>query len=45
VVLITAFGSEETHDAARECGVAAVLDKPFEIEALLAAVGDILRAK
>jgi CheY-like chemotaxis protein len=42
VVLITAFGNKETHEAARQCGVAAMLDKPFEIEDLLAAVSRVL---
>ena len=42
VILITAFGSEETHAAARELGVAAMFDKPFDLEDLLAAVRRIL---
>ena len=42
VVLITAFGNRETHEAASQCGVAAMLDKPFEIEDLLAAVSRVL---
>lgn len=33
VVLVTAFGSEDTHDEARRLG-AAVLDKPFELDEL-----------
>lgn len=35
VILITAFPSEQTQAGARRLGVAAVLDKPFEIEALM----------
>lgn len=42
VVLITAFGNRETHEAARQCGIAAMLDKPFEMEDLLAAVSRTL---
>lgn len=32
VILITAFGSPETHERARKLGAAAVLDKPFELD-------------
>jgi DNA-binding NtrC family response regulator len=42
VILITAFGTRETYHAARQCGVAAMLDKPFEIDDLLATVGRVL---
>ena len=42
VILITAFGSEETHAAAREMGVAAMFDKPFDLEDLLTVVRRIL---
>jgi len=38
VILITAFGDEETHREARELGARAVLDKPFPLEQLRAAV-------
>jgi DNA-binding response OmpR family regulator len=38
VILITAFGDDETHAKARESGAVAVLDKPFEVEDLLAMV-------
>jgi CheY-like chemotaxis protein len=38
VVLITAFGDEETRVEASELGAAALLDKPFEPQALRAAV-------
>lgn len=43
VVLITAFGDSETHEAARRCGVAVTINKPFEISDFLAAVGKVLR--
>ena len=36
VVLITAFGDRWVHDQARQLGAAAVLDKPFDIDALRA---------
>jgi DNA-binding response OmpR family regulator len=42
VILITAFGNREAHEEARRCGVAAMLDKPFEIEGLLAEVSKVL---
>jgi CheY-like chemotaxis protein len=32
VILITAFGDRETHRKARELGVAALFDKPFDLE-------------
>ena len=38
VILITAFGDEDTHAEARELGVNAVFDKPFDLEDLCAAV-------
>lgn len=40
-ILITAFGSEETHEAARQCGVVAVFDKPFAMKDLLHKVREI----
>lgn len=33
VILITAFGDEQTHRRARELGARAVLDKPFDLSA------------
>lgn len=42
VVLITAFGDEETHAEADRLGAVALFDKPFEIEDLVAKVHDIL---
>lgn len=38
VILITAFGDEETHAEARELGAVTVLDKPFDLDDLRAAV-------
>lgn len=38
VILITAFGDEETHAEARRLGAAAVFDKPFDIDDLRTAV-------
>jgi DNA-binding response OmpR family regulator len=35
IILITAFGDEETHEKARRIGVAAVIDKPFDLSDLL----------
>ena len=43
VVLVTAFGSAETHAAAKSLGAVAVLDKPFEVERLCSVVTDALR--
>jgi CheY-like chemotaxis protein len=42
MVLITAFGDAETHERGRQLGVAAVLDKPFEIEDFISVVHDAL---
>jgi DNA-binding response OmpR family regulator len=42
VILITAFGDEKTHRQAEKFGVAAILDKPFEIDDLLAKVRKIV---
>jgi CheY-like chemotaxis protein len=41
-ILITAFGDAETHGRARGLGQTPVLDKPFEMDALLAIVRRIL---
>jgi DNA-binding response OmpR family regulator len=38
VILITAFGDEETHAAAKRLGAVAMLDKPFELDKLLGKV-------
>jgi CheY-like chemotaxis protein len=38
VILITAFGDEETHAEARELGATAILDKPFDLDDLRALV-------
>lgn len=42
VILITAFGSPEVHARARKLGASTVLDKPFPISALLAAVARVV---
>jgi CheY-like chemotaxis protein len=44
VILITAFGEAETHRRAQQLGVAAVLDKPFEIEEFITVVREVLVA-
>jgi len=41
MILITAFGDKGTHARAEKAGVAAVLDKPFEIDELLVKLHDI----
>ena len=41
VILITAFGDEETHKQAYLLGAAAIFDKPFEIDELIAKVQEI----
>jgi CheY-like chemotaxis protein len=35
IIVITAFGSDEVHQRAKEAGAVTVLDKPFEIQDLL----------
>lgn len=40
VILMTAFGSYELHEQGRRRGAAVVLDKPFELDALLTAVDE-----
>lgn len=42
MILITAFGDEETHARSRQLGALATFDKPFEVEHLVAKVQDIL---
>lgn len=42
MVLITAFGDEETHAQAHKFGAAAIFDKPFDIDELLARVQEIV---
>jgi DNA-binding response OmpR family regulator len=42
LVLITAFGDEATHAEAERLGVAAFLDKPFEMDRLLETVRAVL---
>ncbi|NQU24516.1 MAG: response regulator [Candidatus Nealsonbacteria bacterium] len=42
VILITAFGDEETHQQARRLGAVAMFDKPFDFNDLLATVREIV---
>jgi len=42
IVLITAFGDDDTHAEAESLGVAVVLDKPFRIERLLEVVQRVM---
>jgi CheY-like chemotaxis protein len=41
MILITAFGDEETHAQARRLGAVAVFDKPFDIDKLIKIVLEI----
>ncbi len=43
VVVITAFGSDATHHRALELGAAAVFDKPFDVDDLVATVRELSR--
>jgi CheY-like chemotaxis protein len=45
VILITAFGNEETHAEARRLGAVTVLDKPLDVEQLVEAVQSIVPAE
>ena len=45
MILITAFGDEETHALAEEFGAAAMFDKPFDVDDLLAKVHELLPPK
>jgi DNA-binding response OmpR family regulator len=42
MILITAFGDDEVHAEARHLGAAAILDKPFDVQELLARVREII---
>ena len=42
IILITAFGDDDTHAQAEKFGVAAIFDKPFEIDDLLETVRKIV---
>jgi CheY-like chemotaxis protein len=44
-ILITGFGDDETHEKARRVGVAAVMDKPFDISDLLEKVRAIIAGR
>ena len=44
MIMLTAFGDEDTHNKAKALGAAEVIDKPFEIDHLLARVREVLAA-
>lgn len=44
VILITAFGDQQTHAAAKQFGAAAMIDKPFEMGDLVAQAEKTLAA-
>ncbi len=45
MILITAFGDEDTHLKAKKLGAAMVIDKPFDIEDLLATIAQTIPFK
>jgi len=45
IILITAFGDEVTHARAEKHGAAVVIDKPFDIDDLLATISQIMPFK
>jgi CheY-like chemotaxis protein len=44
MILITAFGDQETHEEAERLGAAALFDKPFDLQALLAKAREVVSA-
>ena len=42
VLLITAFGDEQTHESAAQAGAVAVFDKPFDLDDLMAKVREVI---
>lgn len=42
MILITAFGDDRTHEAAEKHGAAAIFDKPFDMDQLLARVCELV---
>ncbi len=42
VIVITAFGDEETHRLAQQHGAVAIFDKPFDLVDLRTAIADVL---
>jgi DNA-binding response OmpR family regulator len=42
ILLITAFGDEEVHSKASRLGAATVLDKPFDVDAFVTTVREII---
>ena len=45
VVLITAFGDPKTHERAKRLGAALVLDKPFDVDELRAAIFALVKRR
>ena len=45
MILITAFGDEQTHAEANRLGVAAMFDKPFDVDDLLRKVEELAPAR
>ncbi len=45
MILITAFGDEETHEKAKGYGAVAIFDKPFDFDNLANKVDEILRGE
>jgi DNA-binding response OmpR family regulator len=45
VILITAFGDDAVHTEASRLGAAAIMDKPFDVEELLARVREMIRGQ
>lgn len=41
IILMTAFGSPDTHELAARLGASYVLDKPFQVDDLVALVGEM----
>jgi len=45
VILITAFGDRATHETATRLGAAAVFDKPFDMNDLVATVNEVFESR
>ncbi len=44
IILITAFGDDQTHEESKRMGAAAIFDKPFDMDVLLETVKKIITA-